>query len=148
TPGAQGATGPRGPSEVLYTRKDAEPVATTCSTYTTILSLTLPAGTWLLTGSADMVDFDPAANAGHLARAVLYVGPSRQDDSVRHVLLPGSSLPGQVAPVSGVTTQQVVTTTAPSTAVSLRACRLYSASVQAVKPSLHALALGSATQQP
>lgn len=146
--GPTGATGPRGPSELITTSKSTADVASACSTYTSLVSLTVPAGSWLVTGSADMVDFDPVANTRHSGRVALYVGDTRQEDSVRHAILAEDGTPALPVPIAAVTAQQVVTTTASSTTVSLRGCRLGSTSMAANRPALHALAVGNVSQQP
>ncbi len=147
--GATGATGPRGPSELIRKSKDVNTVVPSdCGTYTSMLSMTLPAGTWLVTGSLILADFGSTANARHDAQVDLRVGGSFVTGSTVYVSLNEDATPGSPVPAEQAMPRRVVTTTGPSTTVSLEACRLGTTGLQAFNMNLDALALGSATVQP
>jgi hypothetical protein len=61
--GATGATGPRGPSDAIY--KDGASVFTVTNTASTIMSLDLPAGSWVVSATGTMNNDGGAQGQAH-----------------------------------------------------------------------------------
>jgi hypothetical protein len=93
TPGAPGATGAPGPSSIRYLTKTGQP--TLSNSMTTVATLSLPAGQWLVTGQVVAVNF----GAFDIVRCRLTVG--------------GTDYPSTAVAVSGANPGSPITTTAP-----------------------------------
>jgi hypothetical protein len=112
-------------------------------------SITVPAGTWLVTGGLRLTDWASVANTVHAGGARLRFGttvvPSSQ---VIATLVEGASAANSATlPSASLAPRGVVTTTGPSTAITLDACRMETTSMTAGQVRLDALRVATATEQ-
>ncbi len=146
--GERGATGPRGPSDVVYDRENGNyTVSTTCGTYDTLVTITLPAGSWIVQGSAVFADFDHPASTRHDAQARLAVAGTAVPGSATYASVVEDATPSSPVPTATLTPTAVVTTTAPSTIVTLQACRVGSTALDAFNRTIHATRTETVTEQ-
>lgn len=149
--GAKGDTGPRGPSNVIekFTETNSAALPACTDPHIAVQSIILPAGTWLVTGSAAFADYDTTSSVRHGIQAQLVNGSTPIPaslvfgDLVQGLNQQGTSPP----PIEMLTPRAVIATTGPATTVSLRACRAVGTNIQTFNRRLDALQLESATVQ-
>jgi hypothetical protein len=122
---------------------------TTCSTFAVVQSITVPAGSWVVTGSVVMTDFATTSASRHEVIADLTnAGTAVPASKVYGDLSEGLGQEGtSPVPTVTLTPRAVITTTGASTTIGLRACKATGTNVSAFNRRLEALQVASVTTQ-
>lgn len=124
-------------------------VVTDCDGFQGVFAITVPAGTWLVTGGLTFADHGNAASKRHTGRTRLRAGNTEIDGSRASVSLVEDATPDDTGtvPLGFAAPRGVVTTTSPSTTISLDACRMDTTGLKAGRFRLDALRVETATAQ-